>query len=98
MRIYRILKKPLVTEKTAALSLIKNVYVFEVSNDATKIDIKKAVSEIYGLEVAEVNILYTREKFKYGKNRWMVTRRRVTKKAYVTLKDKSAKIDFTITK
>ncbi|MDR0771731.1 MAG: 50S ribosomal protein L23 [Candidatus Peribacteria bacterium] len=69
MRIYRILKKPLVTEKTAALSLIKNVYVFEVSNDATKIDIKKAVSEIYGLEVAEVNILYTREKFKYGKNR-----------------------------
>jgi hypothetical protein len=28
----------------------------------------------------------------------MVTRRRVTKKAYVTLKDKSAKIDFTITK
>jgi large subunit ribosomal protein L23 len=69
MRIYRILKKPLVTEKTAALSLIKNVYVFEVSDDATKIDIKKAVSEIYGLEVAEVNILYTREKFKYGKNR-----------------------------
>ncbi|MDR1987958.1 MAG: 50S ribosomal protein L23 [Candidatus Peribacteria bacterium] len=47
MRIYRILKKPIVTEKTSAISLVKNVYVFEVSEDATKIDIKKAISEIY---------------------------------------------------
>jgi large subunit ribosomal protein L23 len=47
MRLYRILKKPITTEKTASLSLIKNVYVFEVMNDATKIDIKKAVFEIY---------------------------------------------------
>lgn len=98
MRLYRILKKPITTEKTAALTLVKNVYVFEVATDATKIDIKKAVFEIYGYEVAEVNVLHTREKFKYGKKRWMVLRKRSTKKAYVTLKDPQAKIDFTITK
>ncbi|MDR2411665.1 MAG: 50S ribosomal protein L23 [Candidatus Peribacteria bacterium] len=47
MRLYKILKKPITTEKTSALTLVKNVYVFEVMKDATKIDIKKAVKEIY---------------------------------------------------
>lgn len=98
MRLYRILKRPITTEKTSALTLVKNVYVFEVADDATKIDIKKAISEIYWLEVAEVNILHTREKYKYGRTRNIVLRRRSTKKAYVTLKDPKAKIDFTITK
>ena len=45
MRLFRILKKPITTEKTSNLSLIKNTYVFEVSDDATKIDIKKAIKE-----------------------------------------------------
>jgi large subunit ribosomal protein L23 len=65
MRLYKILKKPITTEKTSSLSLVKNVYVFNVMKDATKIDIKKAILEIYGLEVAEVNVINTREKFKY---------------------------------
>jgi large subunit ribosomal protein L23 len=47
MRLFRIIKKPITTEKTSNLSLVKNTYVFEVSKDATKIDIKKAVNEIY---------------------------------------------------
>jgi large subunit ribosomal protein L23 len=47
MRLFRILKKPITTEKTSNLSLVKNTYVFEVASDATKIDIKKAISEIY---------------------------------------------------
>ncbi|MDR3150577.1 MAG: 50S ribosomal protein L23 [Candidatus Peribacteria bacterium] len=47
MRLYKILKKPIVTEKTANLISVKNICVFEVSEDATKIDIKKAVFEIY---------------------------------------------------
>lgn len=98
MRLFRILKKPITTEKTSNLSLIKNTYVFEVAPDATKIDIKKAVIEIYGVEVGSVNVLHTREKFKYGKKKWMQLRKRSTKKAYVTLKDAKAKIDFTIIK
>lgn len=98
MRLYRILKKPITTEKTSALTLVKNVYVFEVDGSATKIDVKKAILEIYWLEVAEVNILHTREKFKYWRKRGMVLRKRSAKKAYITLKDPKAKIDFTITK
>ena len=97
MRLYRILKKPIVTEKTSTLEMNNNTYVFEVSSDATKIDIKKAVLELYGVSVSSVNILNTREKFKFGK-KGMQLRKRSTKKAYVTLAKASDKIDVTIVK
>ncbi|MDP3380655.1 MAG: 50S ribosomal protein L23 [bacterium] len=69
MRIFRILKKPITTEKTSVLEMTTNTYVFEVDSSATKIDIKKSISELYKVEVASVNVLHTREKFKYGKKR-----------------------------
>ena len=97
MRLYRILKKPIVTEKSSNLEIANNTYVFEVSKDATKIDIKKAVLELYGVSVSNVNILNTRMKFKFGK-KGMQIRKRTTKKAYVTLKDANAKIDVTLVK
>lgn len=98
MRLFRILKKPVVTEKTSNLEMKQNTYVFIVSSDATKIDVKKAVLDLYGVDVDSVNILNTREKFKYWKKRGIQVRRRVEKKAYITLKDKKAKIDFSIIK
>ncbi len=98
MRLYRILLKPIITEKTSNMQLHKNAYGFEVAPDATKIDVKKAILELYGVEVADVNILNTREKFKYGKKKGMQLRKRTTKKAYITLKNKKDSIDFTLTK
>ena len=98
MRLFRILKKPVVTEKTSNLEITQSKYVCVVSSDATKIDIKKAILELYWVEVDSVNVLRTREKFKYWKKRWMQLRKRSQKKAYITLKDKKAKIDFSIVK
>lgn len=98
MRLYKIIKKPLLTEKTANMQLGKPRYAFEVAPDATKIDIKVAIKELYGVEVAQVNVLHTREKFKYGKKRGMQVRKRCTKKAYVTLKNAADVIDVTLTK
>jgi large subunit ribosomal protein L23 len=98
MRLFKILKKPIQTEKASNLEMKNNTYVFIVAPDATKIDIKKAVLDIYGVMVASVNILHTREKFKYSKKKSMQLRKRSQKKAYVTLKDDKAKIDFTIVK
>ena len=98
MRLYKILKKPITTEKTSWLGVSQWTYVFEVLGDATKIDIKKAIIELYKVNVASVNVLNTKEKFKYWKKRWMVIRKRTSRKAYVTLKDKKAKIDFSILK
>lgn len=98
MRLFRIIKKPITTEKTSVLEMNNNTYVFEVDSKATKIDIRKSITELYKVEVASVNVLHTREKFKYGKKRWMQLRKRSTKKAFVTLKDSKAKIDFSIIK
>jgi len=97
MRLYRIIKKPIVSEKTSNLEMLESCYVFEVDSTATKIDVRKAVSSLYGVEVSSVNMLNTRQKFKYGK-KGMQVKRRATKKAYVKLKDAKAKIDFAIVK
>ena len=98
MRLYKILHKPIVTEKTANMSLSKPRYAFIVDPSATKIDVKMAIKELYWVEVANVNILNTREKFKFGKKRGMQIRKRVMKKAYVTLKNDKDVIDVTIVK
>ena len=98
MRLYKIIKKPITTEKTSTLEIDNACYTMEVSSDATKIDIKKAIKELYGIDVATVRVLTTRAKFKYGKKRGMQYRKRETKKAYVTLKNKKDKLDFSIVK
>jgi len=98
MRLYRIIRKPIVTEKTSNWEINNNRYTFVVSGDATKIDVKKAILELYWVEVSSVNIVNSREKFKYGKKRGMQLRRRSFKKAYVTLKNKEDKIDFSVLK
>ena len=97
MRLYRLIKKPIVTEKTSNLELTNNTYVFTVDKRSTKIDIKKAIFELYGVEVSGVNMLNTREKFKSGKKGPQI-RKRTTKKAYVKLKNSEDKIDFSILK
>jgi len=51
----RILIKPLVTEKMTIQGEKLNRYGFEVDRDANKIDIKKAVEEMYGVKVLDVN-------------------------------------------
>ena len=97
MRLYSIIKKPVVTEKTSKMEVENSTYTIEVAPDATKIDIKKAFSEIYWVEVKDVRILNTREKFKMSK-KWTQVKRRSKKKAYVTLKDTNTKVDFSIIK
>ncbi len=97
MTLYTILKKPITTEKTSRLELAHNRYGFIVDKKATKIDIKKAVKEIYWFDVSEVNVTYVRGKVKMGK-KGEQTRRSEVKKAYLTLKDKKAKLDFSIVK
>jgi len=97
MRLYRLIKKPIVTEKTSKLELTNSTYVFTVDKSSTKIDIKKAIFELYWVEVSDVNIVNTREKFKSGR-KWPQVRKRSLKKAYVKLRNSEDKIDFSILK
>ncbi len=80
---YRILVRPMITEKATNLSSI-NQYIFMVSNDANKIDIADAILEVYGIRPISVNIIKSKGK-KVNRGR-IVGKRRDFKKAIVTLK------------
>lgn len=81
--LYRILKRPLVTEKGYKLRQENNVYTFEVDRKATKREIKKAVEELFSVQVLDVHTVLVRGKLK----RWrmQVGKRRNWKKAYVKI-------------
>lgn len=57
MTAYEIIRKPLITEKTELLRREYNKYTFEVNKKANKIEIKKAVEEIWDVKVANVSTL-----------------------------------------
>ena len=53
---YDIIKRPIITEQSMAETEAKK-YTFEVAKSANKIEIAKAVEEIFGVKVAKVNTL-----------------------------------------
>lgn len=85
-----VLKKPRITEK-AAVSAEKNQYVFEISSNATKASVVKAVIELYKVTPVRVNITKTPAKNVIVRGRRGV--KQGVKKAYVTLK-KGDKIEL----
>ena len=56
MTVYDIIIRPVITERSMA-SVADKKYVFEVAPSAGKIEIKKAVEEIFGVKVAKVNTI-----------------------------------------
>ena len=77
-----IIRRPLITEK-AMKGSEHNQVVFQVSLDATKPAIKKAVEAVFGVKVKSVNTLRQIGKQKMFRGRKGV--RSETKKAIVTL-------------
>lgn len=90
-----IIKKPVITEKMTAISEKLNRYAFIVDVRANKLQIKQAVQELYGVQVASVNTLRYDGKLKsrYTKAGMIEGRRDAFKKAIVTLA-KGETIDF----
>ena len=86
-----VIRKPVITERSMS-GLAENKYVFEVAPGAGKIEIKKAVEEIFGVKVAKVNTVSVRGRFKrMGRNEGY---RPDWKKAIVTLTENSKTIEF----
>ena len=81
-RLYDVIVRPLVTEKTTALSE-QNKVVFKISPDATKKDVKKAVEAIFKVSVVKVNTINIDGKMK--KFRGQNGQRNDMRKAVVTL-------------
>ena len=92
MTSYDIIIRPVITERSMAAVADKK-YVFEVAKTAGKIEIKKAVEEIFGVKVASVNTVTMPGKAKrMGAGRPGMTK--TWKKAYVQLTADSKTIEF----
>ncbi|MDD4822670.1 MAG: 50S ribosomal protein L23 [Bacteroidales bacterium] len=90
-----IIIKPIVTEKMTGISEKMNRYGFRVSPDANKIEIKKAVEEMYNVKVTDVNTInYAgKKKSRYTKGGVVVGSVSAFKKAIVSVRE-GDKIDF----
>ncbi len=83
--------RPVITEESMA-EVAEKKYTFEVAKDATKIDVARAVAQLFGVKVAKVNTMNVKgHKRTYGrftgyKSDW--------KKAIVTLTEDSKTIEF----
>ena len=88
---YDIIKRPIITEQSMAQTEDRK-YTFEVAKNANKIEIKKAVEEIFSVQVEKVTTANFLGKVKrMGRNEG---RRPNWKKAVVKLKENSKTIDF----
>ncbi|MCD6224477.1 MAG: 50S ribosomal protein L23 [Deltaproteobacteria bacterium] len=80
---YRIIKRPLVTEKTVLLKEESNQFSFEVDRAANRIEIRRAVEQIFKVKVASVKTIQVKGKTKQkGK---IIGKRKDWKKAIVRL-------------
>ncbi len=79
---YEILVRPLITEKSMKL-VDEGKYTFEVKQGANKVEVKKAVEELFKVEVTAVNMMNTqRKRRRVGKYEGL---RPAVQKAIVTL-------------
>jgi large subunit ribosomal protein L23 len=86
---YAIIDTILVTEKNTDLQEEQNKYVFKTAPDSTKIEIKRAVEELFDVKVKSVNIMNYKGKPKRVGRTLKMGRRANWKKAVVTLSDGS---------
>ncbi len=91
MLAHEVIIRPIITEKTMG-GMPNKKYTFKVAKDAGKIEIAKAVEEVFGVKVSKVNTLKVRGRYRRkGKFSGYTAS---WKKAYVTLKPDSKGIEF----
>jgi large subunit ribosomal protein L23 len=85
MKTTDVIRRPLITEKTTVIREDGRTLVFQVSRDANKIDIKRAVEQLLGSKVESVRTTLSHGKMK--RQGRFVGRRSDWKKAYVKLRE-----------
>ncbi|MFZ2289342.1 MAG: 50S ribosomal protein L23 [Halopseudomonas yangmingensis] len=90
-RIYKVLLGPHVSEKATVLADAKNQIVFKVDTSANKLEIKKAVEQLFKVKVKAVSTLNVKGKTK--RTMRGLGKRNDWKKAYVCL-EPGQDIDF----
>jgi len=83
LHLYEVLRRPLITEKNAALQT-QGKYAFEVARESNKHQIKQAVEKAFKVKVTAVNVMTMPGKMRRISRRQVLTQS--WKKAIVTLK------------
>jgi len=88
----QVIRRPLITEKATRLKEASNTVCFEVNRAANKIEIARAVTALFGVQVADVRVANREGKLKrMGR---FLGRRKAWKKAYVRLAEGEKPIEF----
>ena len=90
-RLYEVLLSPRMTEKSTKIGESSNQYVFKVTTDSNKKEIKDAVEKLFEVNVESVRIVNVKGKSKSFKLR--TGKRNDWKKAYVRVQEGQV-IDF----
>ncbi|RLA52045.1 MAG: 50S ribosomal protein L23 [Gammaproteobacteria bacterium] len=90
-RVFQVLLGPHVSEKATIVGDASNQYVFKVAVDATKLEIRKSVEQLFEVKVNNVTTLKMKGKVK--RNRYGYSTKPTWKKAYVRL-EQGQDIDF----
>lgn len=88
---YSIIKRPLVTEKTNIQKEVSNQVTFEVDSRANRIEIARAVEQIFNVRVAKTRTANVKGKVK--RRGRIMGKRKDWKKAVITLMP-GERIDF----
>lgn len=93
MKAREIIIRPLITEKTTLMQERENTVCFEVNRRANKIQIRKAIEELFDVRVTGVHIVNRKGKpiMRYGRT---VNHRSAARKAYVKLAPGSKTLEF----
>ncbi|MDX2437103.1 MAG: 50S ribosomal protein L23 [Acidobacteriota bacterium] len=93
MKAREIILRPIITEKTTFMQERENTVCFEVDRRANKIQVRKAVEELFDVKVTGVHVVNLKGKptMRYGRT---VSHRPAVRKAYVQLAEGSKTLEF----
>ena len=93
MKAREIILRPVITEKTTMMQERENTVCFEVDRRANKIQVRKAVEELFDVKVTRVHMVNRKGKpiMRFGRT---VNHRKAVRKAYVQLAEGSKTLEF----
>ena len=93
MKAREIILRPVITEKTTLMQERENTVCFEVDRRANKIQVRKAVEELFDVKVTRVHMVNRKGKpiLRFGRT---VNHRPAVRKAYVQLAEGSKTLEF----
>jgi len=83
-RMYRLVQKPVITEKATDDTVRRNAYHFRVPLQANKVEIRRAVEKLFDVHVTAVNTAHVRGKWR--RRGWKAGTSQAWKRAMVTLR------------